>query len=666
MQGNISILVSSLFLFCAFAAAPPVASAGEAPPLELGQPAEREIAGGERHELSLELRARRFVLLVVEQQGIDLVVRVYDPRGEMVHQVDSSGKEGPEWITFFNAARGVHRIEVAPFEDEAEPGRYTIEVARLEKAARTPSGKVDQLLAPWDRIDSPGAALAVARDGEIVYKSGYGSAQLEYGIPITPSTVFHVASMSKQFTAFAIALLAEQGKLSLDDDVLEHIPEIPDFGRKITLRQLIHHTSGLRDQWNLLALGGWRLDDVITTEHILTAMRYQQELNFDPGEEHLYCNSGYSLLAEVVARVTGTSFREWTTENIFRPLGMNHTHFHDDHEMIVPDRAYSYSVDGPGFRKSVLSYANVGATSLFTTVEDLIKWTNNLDTGTLGGEAVLQQVHERGILNNGEEISYAFGLVHGEHRGLRTVGHGGADAGFRTMLMRYPDQRFVVAVLSNLGGFSPDSIAREVAAVYLAEEMAEAGPEEDSAETVEVDAAVLDDYTGRFQLEAGLLVTITRDEAQLVAEARGRPKVKLIPESETTFVIREADVRVTFHREESGEVERLTVLQGGQEMPGRRVEPFEPTAEQLAQYAGDYYSPELGTFYSIAVKEDLLVALHRRHGEIELTPTTTDEFSGDEWYFGRAKFERDDDGGVTALRVSSGRVRNLRFERQPD
>jgi CubicO group peptidase (beta-lactamase class C family) len=634
---------------------------------------EREIAGGESHDYELELRAGRFALLAVEQRGIDLVVRVFSPDGEQIAQADSSGSDGTEWVAIFNQTRGVHRIEVAPFGEEPEPGRYTIELVRIEKAAKKASGRVDQLFAPWDRPGSPGAAIAVARNGEIVHAAGYGSAQLEYGIPITPSTVFHVASVSKQFTAFAIALLAARGELSLDDEVRQHIPELPEFGRSITLRHLVHHTSGLRDQWNLLALGGWRLDDVITMEHILTAVRHQEELNFEPGEEYVYCNTGYTLLAEVVQRVTGKSFREWTTENLFEPLGMNNTHFHDDHRMIVPDRAYSYDDDGPGLRKSVLSYANVGATSLFTTVEDLVQWTNNLDTGALGGEAVLAQVHERGVLNDGEEIPYAFGLVHGEHGGLRTMGHGGADAGFRTMLMRYPDQKVTIAVLSNLGSFNTDGVARTVAAVYLEDEMEaaqgepeKADPEGTPDETVEVAPEVLDDYAGRYQLEAGLLVTITNDEGRLVAEAAGRPKVTLAPESETTFVIHEAEVHVVFHRDESGKVDRLTVVQGGQEQPGKRVEPFEPTAEQLAGYVGDYYSPELGTFYAIAVKEDRLVAFHRRHGEIALTATTTDEFSGDRWFFGRARFERGDDGEVTVMRVSSGRVRDLRFERRPD
>ncbi|MBL4888231.1 MAG: beta-lactamase family protein, partial [Flavobacteriaceae bacterium] len=230
---------------------------------------------------------------------------------------------------------------------------------------------IDIVFAEYDNIDKPGAAVAVVKDGEIVFQKGYGSANLEYGIPVTSSTIFHIASISKQFTVFSILLLVDEGKLSFDDDVRKYIPEVPDFGKIITLRHLASHTSGLRDQWNLLAMAGWRLDDVINKEHILKIVAKQKVLNFDPGEEYSYSNTGFTLLAEVVSRVSGKSFAEFTRSRIFDSLGMSNTLFYDDHEKIVKNRAYSYFSDDTGYKKSVLSYANVGATSLFTTVEDL-------------------------------------------------------------------------------------------------------------------------------------------------------------------------------------------------------------------------------------------------------------------------------------------------------
>src|SRR5258705_4506707 len=209
-------------------------------------------------------------------------------------------------------------------------------------ADKSITGKVDEIFARFGKPDSPGCALSVIKDGQIVYKRGYGMSNLEYGIPISPSSIFHIASISKEFTAMAIVMLAQQGKLSLDDDVRKYVPEVPDFGERITIRHLIHHTSGLRDQWSLLELAGWREDDVITEGDILDLVSRQKALNFKPGEEHLYSNTGYTLLAVIVKRVSRQSLRDFADAEIFKPLSMTRTHFHDDQSMIVKDRTSAY------------------------------------------------------------------------------------------------------------------------------------------------------------------------------------------------------------------------------------------------------------------------------------------------------------------------------------
>lgn len=520
--------------------------------------------------------------------------------------------------------------------------------------------KVDQLFAEWDNWDSPGAALAVVKDGAIVYKRGYGCANLEYNIPITPSTIFHVASVSKQFTAFAIALLAQQGRLSLDDDVRQHLPEVPDLGKTITIRHLIHHISGLRDQWELLAMAGWRLDDVITKEHILKMVRHQQDLNFAPGEEHLYCNTGYTLMAEIVERVTSQSFGEYTAASIFKPLGMASTHFHDDHEMIVKNRAYSYASDEErGFRKSVLSFANAGATSLFTTVKDLTRWAQNFDDARVGGVAVIEQMHQQGILNNGKEISYAFGLVIGEHGGLRTVSHSGGDAGYRSHLVRFPDQRIAIAILSNLSTFNPASLALQVAEVYLADQFPPAAAKETA---VPVDPVTYDVYIGHYFSSLGLL-RISREDEQLMAQVMEQLKRKLLFESEDRFSIAGVGVQVSFQRDETGQVTQLTIHQSSRDMVAKRVEPLSLTPEQLAEFMGDYYSDELGTTYTMTVKDDRLVVRHRRHDDVPLTPIVADQFASTKWPLGNIHFMRDENEGVTGFKLSSERIRNLRFDK---
>lgn len=519
------------------------------------------------------------------------------------------------------------------------------------------------------KADTPGAALAVIQNGSITYKKGYGTANMEYDIPIAPSTIFHVASVSKQFTAFCIAMLADQGKLSLDDDIHKHLPEIPDFGKTITIRHLIHHTSGLRDQWELLAMAGFRLDDVITRDHIMKMVIHQKELNFDPGEEELYCNTGYMLLAEIVERVSGQSFREYTEAEIFRPLGMTNTHFHDDHEMIVKNRSYSYASLGNGnFKKSVLSFANVGATSLFTTVEDLAKWMQNFNNGCVGSMDVIKQMHQRGVLNNGEEIGYAFGLVIGKYRELNTVGHGGSDAGYRSYIVWFPEQKLGIVVLSNLGSMNPREMAFQVADIYLMDKLAphereiEQTEEESEEPAVKVNTELYDEYVGIYKA-SGLIITITRENDRLMGEATGVSKKELVPKSETTFLAKEAKAQLTFQREANGKVTQLILHRGGQDVPVKRIESTAPTLDQFSEYVGNYYSDELGTTYTIAIQNDQLAVQHRRNKDTALKPVAADQFSGNSWWFSEIQFERDADRNVTGFRLTGGRVRNLLFDR---
>jgi CubicO group peptidase (beta-lactamase class C family) len=518
--------------------------------------------------------------------------------------------------------------------------------------------------------NSPGAAVAIIKDGSIVYENGYVMANLEYDVPITPQTIFHVASVSKQFTAFAIAILADQGKLSLDDDIRKYLPTIPDFGKKITIRHMIHHTSGLRDQWELLAMAGWRLDDVITKDHILEMISHQKELNFTPGDEYLYCNTGYTLLAEIVEKVSGISFREFTQSNIFEPLGMKLTHFHDDHEMVVKNRAYSYTPgEGNNYRKSVLSYANVGATSLFTTVEDLAKWNKNLDDGRIGGADVIKQMHEKGILNNGNKLDYAFGLVIGEHRGNIMVGHSGGDAGFRSHICRFPEQKFSVLILSNLSNFNPFDRAMEISDIYLTDKLdtlkqKNIEPETIKRTEVKVDPNIYNDYTGNYELFPGFVLTITKENDRLMTQATGQPKFEMFPESETKFFLKVVEAQIIFQRDETGSVSQLTLHQNSQDMVAKRIKELPFDTSQLDQYVGNYYSEELGTFYTIYIQDSMLIANHRRHGDIRLTPAIKDQLTGNKWWFSNVHFMRDENQIITGFKLTGGGVRNLKFVRK--
>ncbi|UCF79168.1 MAG: beta-lactamase family protein, partial [Candidatus Eiseniibacteriota bacterium] len=313
--------------------------------------------------------------------------------------------------------------------------------------------RVDSLLARFDEPGSPGVAVAVLSRGHVVYMRGHGLANLEYCVPITPETIFNVASVSKQVTAFSIVLLTQQGELDLDEDIRTYLPELPDFGEIVTLRHLIHHTSGLRGILNSLTIAGWQEGDVVTKKQITRMIRSQRELNYKPGDEYLYVNTGYVLIVEIVERVTGQPFDEWTKTHIFAPLDMNDTVFCSDFEQVIPNRAYSYHEserDGGTFKKSVSNINLVGPSGLYTTAADLVKWIQNFDDARVGGRCTIEQMHVRGTLNNGDTLSYAYGLIINEYRGLKRISHEGSIAGFRSCVARFPDQALAVIVLSNV------------------------------------------------------------------------------------------------------------------------------------------------------------------------------------------------------------------------
>lgn len=333
--------------------------------------------------------------------------------------------------------------------------------------------RVDRVFAEWDRGDSPGCTVGALRDGRFVYQRGYGMANLDYDIPNSPSMVYYVGSDSKQFVAASVAMLAIDGRLSLDDDIRKHFPEMPDYGTPVTVRHLIHHTSGIRDIYTLMSLAGIRMEDVFTDEQALELISRQKALNFPPGSDYLYSNSGYFLLAQLVERVSGKPLREFADERIFRPLGMTRSHFHDDPGHVMKQRAMSYERDDEGgYRISYLqNFDKVGGGGLYTSLDDLARWDENFYTKQVGGDALQQMIHTRGILTSGDTLPYAFGNNVTSYRGLRTTEHGGALMGYKAYVLRFPDQHFSVLTLCNLGSIDPGPLAYGVAEVHLGDRM---------------------------------------------------------------------------------------------------------------------------------------------------------------------------------------------------
>jgi CubicO group peptidase (beta-lactamase class C family) len=431
---------------------------------------------------------------------------------------------------------------------------------------RQRTSRVDSVFAVYDNTRSPGCAVGVIQDGEFIFTRGYGMANLDLGVPIAPTSVFRIGSTSKQFTAASVVLLALEGKLSLEDDVRRFLPELPDYVTPITIRHLLNHTSGIRDYLRLMFLAGKRDDDFYTEEDALSMISRQEELNFTPGNEFLYSNSGYFLLSQIVARVSGTTLREYAAENIFRPLGMTHTHFHDDHNEVVPDRASGYAPTNNGsYRISMTTLDMVGDGGVFTTVEDLRHWDANFYDQKVGGGQLVQALLERGVLNNGDTLDYALGLSRSTYRRLPTVRHGGAFVGFRAEMLRFPTERFTVICLCNSSTTNPSRLANRVADIFLDDRLAPVptvaeGRSGTAAERAEVDspfhlsAAQVSEYIGSFHSnELGVAYHIDVATDTLRVRINGAIDVPLEPRERDVFSSRPFALRFT--RDGTGQVD---------------------------------------------------------------------------------------------------------------
>lgn len=531
--------------------------------------------------------------------------------------------------------------------------------------------QVDAIFADWDRTDSPGCALAVMHGGAIVYEHGYGMADLEHDATIRGNTPFHVASISKQFTATAIVMLAQEGKLSLDDEIHKYLPELAAFGAPITIRELLHHTSGLRDQWELLQLAGYRYSlDLITDQDVMSLVDRQRQLNFPPGSRYLYSNTGYTLLSQIVERVSGQSLREFTTSRIFKPLGMNHTHFRDDHAEVIRGEALGYKrKSANAFRLSVTNFDTVGATSLYTTVEDLATWDENFYTPKIGGAGFAQIMTHTDKLTTGASNDYALGLELGTYRGLPIVEHGGSDAGYRADFIRFPTQHFSVATLCNTPTRpGPDALSRRVADLYLAADFTEKPDESfaatESSTTPALDLSSRSGYYVSRDLDVVTKIDAAQGGLQYLVSGRMQP---LFPFGRGLYRFPESTDLVRFEPAD-GQAERLIVMIEGE--PAQiwdRLRMSSSSIVEPSDYVGKYYSPELDVFYKVTVSNTILHLRRPRHFDDRLIPIGGDLF-GDPvlpgHWMGTLRFTRDATNRVSGMKLTVARSHNLTFVRQ--
>jgi CubicO group peptidase (beta-lactamase class C family) len=524
---------------------------------------------------------------------------------------------------------------------------------------------MERLLAPWAAPDRPGVAVTVVLDGQRVFSRGFGAADLEQAAPINPRTRFQAASVSKQFTAYAILLLAHEGKLSLDDKVARHLPEVMGPTRSLSLRHLLHHTGGLRDQYSLINAAGWRSDDALTEEQLRRIVLRQSGLNFTPGERFQYTNTGYFLLAQIVGRVSGQPLPAFARERIFQPLGMSDTQFCDDNQRLLPGRASSYSPKGAGFEKANSNDATVGPTGLVTTSEDLCRWAQAFEDARATTGA-LAAMHEQAVLNDGTVHYYAMGQERHPYNGLDTWSHGGRSAGYRTFLLRVPEHRFSAAVLSNTSAFDAARIAYAAADIHLSDRPGFISPPETAA--ARPDTARLDRYAGAYELFPGLILMLTPDGSSLSTRWMGGKRTTPMPAlSATSFAFDpDANISLEFDPAETGRPRGVIYRIGrnGQlDAPRLDLAPFDKGSVRLADYAGLYRCADLAAEYALLLDGDRLVARHQRLSDIPIEPYQPDLFHSLQAFFGRLAFRRDPAGRIEGFSLSAAVAEGMWFDR---
>lgn len=534
--------------------------------------------------------------------------------------------------------------------------------AQESSPADLPS-RVDRIFARFDNA-TPGCGVGVSKDGRTLYTHGYGMANLEYGVPNTDSTVFESGSVAKQFTASALVLLAQDGKLSLDDDIRKYLPEVPSFGgQRITIRNLLTHTSGLRDQWGLLGIEGrgpgTQVHSPMTT---LDLVAHQKMLNFPPGTKYLYSNTGYALAGLIVQRVSGKTLNEFTQERLFRPLGMTHTQWRDDFTKVVPNRATAYSgTAATGFHTDMPFTNMVGNGGLLSTMGDLMRWNENLDHPSVGGQSYVETMQTRMRLTSGRTISYALGLTVGDFRGIREVSHSGSTAGYQTFLARFPEQHVSVAVWCNYTGANPASLAHQVADLVLTRSATTTA--QASAMKVEIPESDIARWAGTYRDPyTDQVLTFTATDTGLstaggrgAGGGRGSVGWATLAGDRFSSPLGEADFGRAAGR-------RTLILVRADADTARFDEVHTTSAIPFNDYVGTYASDELDAQFVVAAHDGKLLLRRRPYEEFELQPVYTDDFQAGGG-LGTLRFVRGASGKVTGFSFFAGRVLDVRFKR---
>ncbi len=518
--------------------------------------------------------------------------------------------------------------------------------------------------------NEPGFVIAVVSHGKMLAEKAYGCADAEKKIPNSPGTLFEVGSVTKQFTAALVAALMAKGKISVDDDIRKYFPDFPDYGDTITVGNLLHHTSGIRDVLNLMMLAGWPIDRDYTDEKMMALLERQKGLNFPAGDAYGYSNSNYFLLGKIVQKITGKTLNACAREILFDPAGMHSTVWREQPDQKIKNRARGYlkKEDGTFHGDFDLIPANKGETGINTTAGDLMKWDQNFYSPRFALPEIIDMMQERGVLNNGDTIRYAFGLEIGSYKGYKTVSHDGGTGTFFATIKRFPEQKFTIIFLANRSDLNAGGLFNAIADMMLGlpaetKSTAPAG----SQANAENDKTLYDQYAGDYSMPNGFTISITREGDKLEAQGTGQPRFEITPESDSTFFLEIANAHLTFRKDNEGKVDTLILNQGGQTIPfSRRIqEPLTPAEKE--QMAGEYYCDELDVVYKIALRNDELVL-----EAPELPAIISERSSGllkriKGYQFSESmhtlEFLPDESGNISAFTLSIPRAAGLHFEK---
>ena len=538
--------------------------------------------------------------------------------------------------------------------------------AGKQEVAPSASAQMDKLFDFWNRLDQPGFAVAVVKDGQVAYEKVFGLACQEHLVALTPNSLFNTSTLAEIFVGQAVAMLEKQGKLSPDDDVRKFIPELPDFGTPVKLRHLLFHSSGLRDWLPVVQLTG-RDNEELTLEKVLSIVKSQKQLAFPPGSRAQYSSTDYDLLAETVKRVTGKPLSEWAWENIFKPLKMTRTLFRDNCRAVLDDQAFSYNFTRQEYFRGIDNLSLAGSHSLFASIAELAKWLQNVEAGPADGQDIFAKMFAPGGLNDGRPSNFGYGFNLGTRAGLRMVSRTGTWAGSGAILNYFPDRKFGFVVLANWDYTAVDGFAGDIMDIYLPvpappAPVKKSAPAPPAKKSVKVSPAKLDQYIGDYRLGPRQVIAISRTGDELYLSVPGQ-KFPLTALSETEFLLEIAQARIMFQKNKEGQVQEFLWKQAGAEQIAPKIVLARPTPEQLQEFSGAYVNEEVNLRLGVELRGAGLVLFPPGQAEVRLIPDEKDRFTSGARAFPMVAFQRDAQNRVTGFTIESDPVRDLVFKK---